>query len=79
MTLTDAPALFPANWFREMPAAFAEPLRALALRRSLKAGEYLYRMGGAAEGFYEIISGRMRLGATRGGRDYTIAYANAGD
>ena len=79
MTVTETPALFPSHWFREMPPVLAEQLAALGLRRSLKAGEFLYRMGGTAEGFYRIDGGRLRLGATLGSREFTIAYVGPGD
>ena len=40
-----------------MPAA----IRAVAFERKLKAGEALFRLGDKAAGFYEIVSGRVRL------------------
>ncbi|HTL64766.1 MAG TPA: Crp/Fnr family transcriptional regulator [Pseudolabrys sp.] len=40
-----------------MPAA----IRALAFERRLKAGEALFRLGDKAAGFYEVVSGRVRL------------------
>ncbi|WP_162932210.1 Crp/Fnr family transcriptional regulator [Solimonas sp. K1W22B-7] len=79
MTITETPALFPSHWFREMPPEFAALLAGLGLRRSLQAGEYLYRVGAAAEGFYRLDRGRLRLGATHGLREFTIAYVDPGD
>ena len=40
-----------------MPAA----IRAVAFERKLKAGEALFRLGDKATGFYEVVSGRVRL------------------
>jgi CRP-like cAMP-binding protein len=40
-----------------MPAA----VRAVAFERKLKAGEALFRLGDKATGFYEVVSGRVRL------------------
>jgi CRP-like cAMP-binding protein len=40
-----------------MPAA----VRAVAFERKLKAGEALFRLGDKAAGFYEVVSGRVRL------------------
>ncbi len=40
-----------------MPAA----IRAVAFERKLKAGEALFRLGDKAAGFYEVVSGRVRL------------------
>lgn len=40
-----------------MPAA----VRAVAFERKLKAGEALFRLGDKAVGFYEVVSGRVRL------------------
>jgi CRP-like cAMP-binding protein len=40
-----------------MPAA----IRAVAFERRLKAGEALFRLGDKAVGFYEVVSGRVRL------------------
>jgi CRP-like cAMP-binding protein len=40
-----------------MPAA----IRAVAFERRLKAGEALFRLGDKAAGFYEVVSGRVRL------------------
>jgi CRP/FNR family transcriptional regulator, dissimilatory nitrate respiration regulator len=40
-----------------MPAA----IRAAAFERKLKAGEALFRLGDSAAGFYEVVSGRVRL------------------
>jgi CRP/FNR family cyclic AMP-dependent transcriptional regulator len=79
MSLTEVPALFPSHWFQEMPGPLAEQLGALGQVRRLKAGEYLYRAGETAEGFYRIDSGRLRLGAEFALRDFTIAYIGPGD
>lgn len=79
MTVTHPPALFPSHWFREMPPVLADQLAGLGLRRVLRPGEYLYRMGESAEGFYRIDGGRLRLGASTGLRDITIAYVGPGD
>ncbi|MGA8558656.1 MAG: Crp/Fnr family transcriptional regulator [Pseudolabrys sp.] len=40
-----------------MPAA----VRAVAFERKFKAGEALFRLGDKTAGFYEVISGRVRL------------------
>lgn len=79
MTLTETPALLPSYWFRDMPADLAARLEALASSRVLKPGEYLYRVGEPAEGFYRVLRGRLRLGATLGAREYTIAHVGPGD
>jgi CRP-like cAMP-binding protein len=40
-----------------MPAV----IRAVAFERKLKAGEALFRLGDKTTGFYEVVSGRVRL------------------
>lgn len=79
MPISQIPALFPSHWFRELPAAFAERLNVLSVCRSLHGGEYLYQVGNTSEGFYRVSAGRLRLGTTLNGREFTIAYANPGD
>jgi CRP-like cAMP-binding protein len=79
MSVTEMPALFPGHWFREMPAPLAQQLAELAHRRPLRNGDYVYRMGEPAEGLYQLVKGRLRLGATLSSRQFTIAYADSGD
>lgn len=79
MSLTEVAALFPSHWFQEMPGTVAQQLLALGQHRRLKAGEYLYRTGEMAEGFYRVERGRLRLGAEFALREYTIAYIGPGD
>lgn len=49
-----APSKITEDW---MPAA----VRAVAFERKFKAGEALFRLGDKTAGFYEVISGRVRL------------------
>ncbi len=49
-----APSKITEDW---MPAA----IRALAFKRKFKAGEALFRLGDKTAGFYEVLSGRVRL------------------
>jgi CRP-like cAMP-binding protein len=55
-----------------MPAA----IRAVAFERRLKAGEALFRLGDKAAGFYEVVSGRVRLARVdRVGRETVLHVA----
>jgi len=78
MSITEMPPLFPAHWFNEMPAEFVAQLQAVGLRRSLRNGDFLYRMGEPAVGLYYLRKGRLRLGATLNAREFSIAYVDPG-
>ena len=55
-------------------------LRAAAVERKLKAGEALFRQGDKTVGFFEIMSGRVRLARVdRDGREVILYVAGAGD
>ena len=55
-------------------------LRAAARYRKLKSGEALFRMGDKATGFYEIVSGRVRLARVdRAGRETVLFVAGPGE
>ena len=55
-------------------------LRAAARNRKLKAGEALFHMGDKATGFYEIVSGRVRLARVdRAGRETVLFVAGPGE
>ena len=49
-----APSKLTEDW---MPAV----IRAVAFERKFKAGEALFRLGDKSAGFYEVLSGRVRL------------------
>lgn len=55
-------------------------VRAAATDRKLKAGEALFRLGDKTFGFFEVLSGRVRLARVdRGGREVVLYVAGAGD
>ena len=59
-----------------LPAA----ARAAAIERKLKAGEALFRLGDRTAGFFEVVSGRVRLARVdRAGREIILYVAGAGE
>lgn len=65
-----------------MPAEHWLPtvVRAAAVKRKLKSGETLFRLGSKSEGFYEVVSGRVRLSRVdRSGREVILYSAGAGE
>ncbi len=55
-------------------------VRAAALERRLKAGQALFYAGGKSSGFYEVVSGTVRLvRVDRSGREAILQLARAGD
>jgi CRP-like cAMP-binding protein len=61
------------NW---LPAV----VRAVAIDRKLKAGEVLFRRGGKTVGFFEVITGRVRLARVdRSGHEIVLHVAGAGE
>ena len=55
-------------------------LRVKAVERALKAGETLFHLGDRSIGFYEVLSGRVRLvRVDRAGHEIVLHVANAGD
>jgi CRP/FNR family transcriptional regulator, dissimilatory nitrate respiration regulator len=59
-----------------LPAA----VRAVAVTRKLKSGEVLFRLGDSAEGFYDVVAGRIRLSRVdRSGREVILYAAGAGE
>jgi CRP-like cAMP-binding protein len=58
----------------------AASVRAAATERRLAAGQTLFRAGGKSAGFYEVVSGTVRLlRADRSGREAVLQVACAGD
>jgi CRP-like cAMP-binding protein len=59
-----------------LPAA----VRSKAIDRKLKAGEPLFRLGDKTQGFYEVVSGRVRLARVdRSGQEVVLYVAGAGE
>jgi len=57
-----------------------QSVRAAAVKRTLKAGEALFRLGNSSEGFYRVVSGRIRLSRVdRSGHEIVLYVAGAGD
>jgi len=55
-------------------------VRAAAVKRTLKAGEALFRLGDSSEGFYQVVTGRIRLSRVdRAGHEIVLYAAGAGD
>lgn len=55
-------------------------VRAAAVERRLKPGQALFHTGGKTGGFYEVVSGTVRLlRVDRGGREAVLQVAGAGD
>ncbi len=55
-------------------------VRAHGLERRLKAGEALFHARGRSSGFYEVVSGTIRLvRVDRSGREAILQVARAGD
>lgn len=55
-------------------------IRAAAVDRRLKAGQSLFRQGDKAKGFFEVVSGRVRLARIdHSGREVVLYVANAGE
>jgi CRP-like cAMP-binding protein len=63
----------PADWL-------SASVRAAAIERRLAPGETLFRAGGRSVGFYEVVSGTVRLLRTdRNGREAVLQTAGAGE
>lgn len=55
-------------------------VRAAASDRKLKSGEALFRLGDKTTGFFEVMTGRVRLARVdRSGREVILHVAGAGD
>jgi CRP/FNR family transcriptional regulator, dissimilatory nitrate respiration regulator len=62
------------------PNWLSAPLRDLAVERTLKAGQTLFRSGARTVGLYEIVTGKIRLvRVDRSGREAVLHVAGAGD
>jgi len=56
------------------------PVRAAAVEHHLKAGQALFHAGSKSNGFYEVVSGTVRLVRfDRSGREAVLQVAGAGD
>jgi CRP-like cAMP-binding protein len=64
-----------------MPADWISPsVRAAAIQRRLAAGQALFHAGARSVGFYEVVSGTIRLLRTdRNGREAVLQVAGAGE
>jgi thioredoxin reductase (NADPH) len=71
--MTDADSAFPT--FDTSELAFLEPLGA---RRSVQAGDYLYRAGDTSYDFYVVLSGLVEIIVTTDGQDRLIATHGPG-
>lgn len=63
-----------------IPSRLPATIRALAIERTLRPNQVLFRMKGAAEGLYEVVSGKLRLlrrDSVAG--EETISIATPGD
>jgi CRP/FNR family transcriptional regulator, dissimilatory nitrate respiration regulator len=57
-----------------------QTIKAAGIERTLKAGQTLFRRGQRTAGFYEVISGSVRLmRVDRGGREAVLHVAAAGE
>jgi len=58
----------------------ASAVRSAAVDRKLKSGETLFRLGDKTTGFYEVITGRVRLSRVdRSGREIILYVAGPGE
>jgi thioredoxin reductase (NADPH) len=71
--MPDHPEAFP-----ELGAAELSAIEALATRRQVSEGEYLYREGDAAYDFYVVLSGAVEILARSDGEDRVVARHGAG-
>ena len=68
------------EWFRELPDEVVAALSARARPRRLVDGERLYARGDPPQGFYGVVSGRIRLTAVApDGRELTVAIHEPGN
>lgn len=66
--------------FRGAPASVLADIRALAMRKTLGAGEPLFRQGDPASMFYIVLSGRLRVTQTTSdGQQIIIRYLGPGE
>lgn len=61
-------------WFSQVPLALAEALMNLALLKTLRDGETLFRRGEAVDGLYAVLDGGLHItGVTREGREAMLS------
>lgn len=62
------------------PNWLSTAVRRVATERSLKAGQYLFRVGDRTAGLYEVVKGKLRLvRVDRSGREAVLQAAVRGD
>ena len=63
-----------------MADRFTRNVRTRGVERALKAGEALFRTGQRTAGYYEVVTGKVRLiRVDRAGREVLLHLAMAGD